>query len=67
MVNEYVQPWYAGFIDGLDREMLFEVILAANYMVSNTLPISIRHPFSYLVLTCQSSTAASVAQHCAPA
>jgi hypothetical protein len=35
MVNEYVQPWYAGFIDGLDREMLFEVILAANYMVQH--------------------------------
>ncbi|CAN0039961.1 unnamed protein product [Phaeothamnion confervicola] len=31
-VKDYVQPWYARFMESLDTTMLFELILAANYL-----------------------------------
>eukprot|EP00903_Cladosiphon_okamuranus_P017260 g15905.t1 len=31
-VSDYVQEWYSGFIKGLGDELLFETLLAANYL-----------------------------------
>ncbi|CAM9863426.1 unnamed protein product, partial [Choristocarpus tenellus] len=31
-VSDHVQPWYASFMSGLDNEMLFELLFAANYL-----------------------------------
>lgn len=31
-MSENVQPWYAEFADNLDQTMLFQLVLAANYM-----------------------------------
>ena len=29
---EVVQDWYANFVDSVDQEVLFDLILAANYL-----------------------------------
>lgn len=31
-VGDHVQEWYASFVGGLDNEMLFELLLAGNYL-----------------------------------
>ncbi len=31
-MNEVVQEWFANFANGLNEELLFDVILAANFM-----------------------------------
>ncbi|KAG5188515.1 Skp1 family, dimerization domain-containing protein, partial [Tribonema minus] len=31
-VADHVQPWYAEFVDALDKETLFELILSCNYL-----------------------------------
>ena len=31
-MSEVVQQWYADFVDNVDQEVLFDSILAANYM-----------------------------------
>ncbi|CAN0216062.1 unnamed protein product, partial [Laminaria digitata] len=31
-VGDHVQEWYACFVGGLDNEMLFELLLAGNYL-----------------------------------
>jgi S-phase kinase-associated protein 1 len=31
-IADAVNPWYASFVTGIDKEFLFNLILAANYM-----------------------------------
>lgn len=31
-VSDHIQPWYATYVAGLGDEMLFELLLAANYL-----------------------------------